>query len=184
MSARMLVALACLAAAATGCGGDDNERAQRPLPPVQLDVNEPADMAVVQSDTVEVAGTVAPAGAAVRVRGKPADVSGRSFRARVALEPGPNVIDVIATARGRATAMTAFRVTRELLLEVPDLDGLEVKEVEGQLAEAGLKPEINQRGGLIEELLPGEPTVCQQDPEPGSEVRRGTTVRVEVSKSC
>jgi beta-lactam-binding protein with PASTA domain len=40
------------------------------------------------------------------------------------------------------------------------------------------------RGGLIEELLPGEPAVCEQDPEPGTEVRRGTTVRVEVSKSC
>ena len=69
-------------------------------------------------------------------------------------------------------------------MEVPDLDGLEVKEVEDRLAEAGLKPDINQRGGLIEELLPGEPTVCQQDPEPGTQVRRGTTVRVEVAKSC
>jgi Glucodextranase, domain B/PASTA domain len=178
-----LLVLACLATAA-GCGGDDNERAQRPPVPVQLDVNEPADMAVVQSDAVEVRGTVEPAGATVRVMGERADVSGGTFRASVALEPGPNVVDVIATARGRGTAMTAFRVTRELPAKVPDLDGLEVQEVEDRLADAGLKADITERTNLIEELLPGEPAVCEQDPEPGSEVRRGTTVRVEVAKSC
>jgi hypothetical protein len=178
-----LLIVACLATAA-GCGGDGNERAQRPLAPVKLNVNEPNDMAVVQSDTVEVQGTVEPAGATVRVLGDEAEVSGGTFRAQVALDPGPNVIDVIATARGRGTAMTAFRVTRELPVEVPDLDGLQVQEVEDKLSEAGLRPQIDQRGGLIEELLPGEPAVCQQDPEPGTEVRRGTTVRVEVSKSC
>jgi hypothetical protein len=178
-----LLIVACLATA-SGCGGDGNERAQRPLAPVKLNVNEPNDMAVVQSDTVEVQGTVEPAGATVRVLGDEAEVSGGTFRAQVALDPGPNVIDVIATARGRGTAMTAFRVTRELPVEVPDLDGLQVQEVEDKLSEAGLRPQIDQRGGLIEELLPGEPAVCQQDPEPGTEVRRGTTVRVEVSKSC
>jgi hypothetical protein len=178
-----LLILACLVTAA-GCGGDDNERAQRPPAPVQLDVDEPNDMAVVQSDSVEVRGTVEPAGASVRVLGDEAEVSGGTFSAEVALEPGANVIDVIATARGRSTAMTAFRVTRELPVEVPELDGLLVQEVEDKLSEAGLRPQIDQRGGLIEELLPGEPAVCQQDPEPGTEVRRGTTVRVEVSKSC
>jgi hypothetical protein len=181
-SAAFLIA-ACLATVA-GCGGDDNERAQRPLTPVKLNINEPNDMAVVQSDTVEVQGTVEPAGASVRVLGEAAEVSGGTFRAQVALDPGPNVIDVIATARGRGTAMTAFRVTRELPVEVPDLDGLQVQEVEKKLSEAGLRPQVNERGGLIEELLPGEPAVCEQDPEPGTEVRRGTTVRVEVSKSC
>jgi hypothetical protein len=178
-----LLILACLATAA-GCGGDDNERAQRPLTPVRLDVNEPTDMAVVQSNTVEVQGTVEPAGAMVRVLGERADVTAGTFRASVALEPGPNVIDVIATARGRGTAMTAFRVTRELPVKVPDLDGLEVQEVEEKLADAGLKADITERTNLIEELLPGEPAVCEQDPAPGTEVRRGTTVHVEVAKSC
>jgi Glucodextranase, domain B/PASTA domain len=184
MCARTLVAFTCLAAVVAGCGGDDNDQAQRPLPAVQLDVNEPADNAVVQSDSVEVRGTVAPSGASVRVMGDQADVSGGTFTAQVALEPGANVIDVIATARGRATTMTAFRVTRELPVEVPDLDGLEIPELEERLSDAGLRADVTERGGLIEELLPGEPAVCEQDPEPGTEVKRGTTVRVEVSRSC
>ena len=106
---------------------------------MRLAVNEPNDMAVVQTDAVDVQGTVEPAGAQVRVMGERADVSGGTFRAKVGLEPGPNVIDVIATARGRGTAMTAFRVTRELPVEVPDLDGLQVQEVEDKLSEAGLR---------------------------------------------
>jgi hypothetical protein len=175
--------LACLATAA-GCGGDDGERAQRTLTPVELDITSPSDMAVVQSDTVEVQGTVEPAGASVRVLGEQADRSGGTFRAQVPLQPGANVIDVIATARGRATTMTAFRVTRELPVEVPDLDGLEVPEAEDRLAEVGLTAEVSERSSLIDELLPGEPAVCEQDPEPGTEVRRGTTVHVEVAKSC
>ena len=183
MRAPPLIILACLLTAA-GCGGDDNDRAQRPLVPVRLTVNVPNDMAVVQSDTVDVQGTVEPSGASVRVMGDAAEVSGGTFRAQVALDPGPNVIDVIATARGRGTAMTAFRVTRELPVQVPDLDGLTEQEVEDELSEAGLRPQVTVRGGLIEELLPGEPAVCEQDPEPGTEVRRGTTVRAELSKSC
>jgi hypothetical protein len=182
MRVPVLLVLVCLTAA--GCGGDDNDRAQRPLTPVRLAVNEPNDMAVVQSDTVDVQGTVEPAGAQVRVLGERADVSGGTFRASVALEPGPNVIDVIATARGRGTAMTAFRVTREVPVEVPDLDGLQAQDAEQKLADTGLRPQFNLRGGLIEELLPGEPAVCEQDLEPGTEVRRGTTVRAELSKSC
>jgi hypothetical protein len=184
MRVPIVLVLACVAAVA-GCGGDDDgDRAQRPPAPVGLDVSSPADMAVVQSDSVEVEGTVEPAGAAVRVMGDRAQVTGGTFRAQVALQPGANVIDVIATARGRSTAMTAFRVTRELPVKVPDLDGLEVQEVEQRLADAGLRADIDERSNLIEELLPGEPAVCGQDPEPGTEVRRGTTVRVEVAKSC
>ena len=183
MRVSTLLILACLAAAA-GCGGDGNDRAQRPQAQVRLTVNEPNDMAVVQSDTVDVQGTVEPAGSSVRVMGRAADVSGGTFRAQVQLDPGANVIDVIATARGRATAMTAFRVTRELPVKVPDLDGLTEQEVADKLSAAGLRAQVNVRGGLIEELLPGEPAVCEQSPEPGTEVRRGTTVRAELSKSC
>jgi hypothetical protein len=178
----LLLALACLCAA--GCGGDDQPRAERPPVPIELEVTAPADMAIVRSETVEVRGSVEPAGAAVRVLGRQARVSGGTFSAEVPLEPGANVIDVMATARGRAPAMTAFRVTRELPVEVPDLSGDEVPEVQKKLGAVGLQPEVTRGGGLLDELLPGEPAVCEQDPEAGAEVRRGTTVHVVVSRSC
>jgi hypothetical protein len=178
------VLAAVVTAAAVGCGGDGNDRAARAAAPVRLDVKAPTDSAVVRADVVEVRGTVAPAGAAVRVLGKAAHVSGGSFSTEVPLAPGANVIDVIATARGRGPAMTAVRVTREVPVEVPDLARMDVEEAEERVADAGLKLDVEEGGGLIEDLLPGEPGVCDQEPAAGTEVRRGTTVRVVVAKSC
>ena len=179
-----LLIFACLAAVAAGCGGDDGERAQRTPAPVALDVTSPADDSLVRDETVEVRGTVEPAGAAVRVMGRAAEVSGGAWSAEVALEPGPNVIDVMATAGGRGPALTAVRVTRELDVEVPDLDGLEIQEAQDRVAEVGLELDVEEGGSLFDELLPGEPAVCRQEPEPGSQVRRGTTVHVETARSC
>lgn len=143
-------------------------------------------MATVREETVDVQGTVAPANADVLVLGQKAPVSGGgTFSATVALEPGANVIDVMATAPGRGPALTAFRVTREVPVTVPDLDGMNAQEAEDRLREAELTPEIEQvGGGILDELLPGDPGVCEQDPSPGAEVRRGTKVHVVVSKSC
>jgi hypothetical protein len=186
MRIRPLAALACLAAAAAaGCGGGGEPRAQTPRPPVTVDVTAPGDMATVRTATLEVRGTVAPADAFVQVLGQPATVSGGGrFSARVPLDPGANVVDLVATAGGRAPTFTAFRVTREVPVEVPDLDGLEVAAVEEKLGVVGLGVGVEQGGGLLEPLLPGKPAVCRQDPEPGTKVRRGTTVHVVVAKSC
>jgi hypothetical protein len=184
MSARSVLVLACLAAAASGCGDDGRERAQGAPLPVVLDVGSPGDNSVVRTETVEVRGTVQPPGAAVLVLGRPADVSAGSFGIEVQLEPGANVIDVMATARGRGPALTAVRVTRELPVEVPDLAGLEVPDAQERIGEAGLELDVTKGGGLFDDLLPGEPAVCEQDPEPGVEVRRGATVHVEVRRSC
>jgi hypothetical protein len=182
-----VLVLACLCAvAATGCGGgNEPRRAQRPAPAVDLRIAEPADMATVRGETVDVKGTVAPAGAAVLVFGQRAPVSpGGSFTATVPLEPGANVIDVMATASGRTPALTAFRVTREMPVTVPDLGGKSEADVDKALAAIGLKPEVEKGGGLIEDLLPGDPAVCEQDPSAGTQVRRGSTVHVVLSKSC
>jgi Glucodextranase, domain B/PASTA domain len=179
-----LFVLACLAAAAAGCGGDGGERAQRAPLPVALTVTAPGDNSVVRTETVVIRGNVEPARAVVRVLGTEASVSAGTFAAEVALEPGANVVDVMATARGRSPAMTAVRVTRELPVEVPDLDGLEVAEAQDKVGEVGLELEVIESGGLLDELLPGEPAVCEQTPSAGDEVRRGTTVHVEVSRSC
>ena len=81
-------------------------------------------------------------------------------------------------------ALTAFRVTREMPVTVPDLGGKSEADVDKALAAVGLKPEIEKGGGLIEDLLPGDPAACEQDPSAGTQVRRGSTVHVVLSKSC
>ena len=149
-----------------------------------LDVTEPGDETVVRSDSVRVRGSVSPVGSTVRIAGRAAEVDGGAFTADVPLEPGANVIDVMASARGRAPAVTALRVTRELPVEVPDIAGLGMEEAESRLLDVGLRAEFDERGGLFDELLPGEPAVCEQDPEAGSEVRRGTVVIVTVARQC
>jgi Glucodextranase, domain B/PASTA domain len=180
-----VLVFACLAAFAAGCGGDGEPRAQKPPAAVELDVDSPEDMATVRSATVAVRGTVSPAGSVVRVLGRAASVTaGGTFTATVPLQPGENVIDVMATARGRGPALTAFRVTREVPVEVPDLGGMNVEEIHDRLGAAGLGVQVEHGGGLLEELLPGDPAVCKQDPEAGAKVRRGTTVHVVVAKSC
>ncbi len=184
MHAHPALAVACAAALVCGCGGGDEQGAARAAKPVVLSVSAPVDLAVVQEDSVEVRGSVEPEGAAVRVVGEPADVSGGVYTASVPLEPGVNVIDVMATARGRDPAMTALRVTREMPVAVPDLSGLEVDEAQEELAGAGLELEVQEGGGLLDELLPGDPVVCEQSPDEGEEVRRGSTVEVLVARSC
>jgi PASTA domain/Glucodextranase, domain B len=186
MRARSLVVVSCLAVVlvAEGCGGEEPRNAPR-LKAVTLQVTEPGDTAVVRGDVVDVRGSVEPSDAAVQVLGQGAQVSaGGSFTVSVPLRAGANVIDVIATARGREPSMTAVRVTREMPVEVPDLGGMNVDEVQARLDEVGLRAEVEEAGGLLEELLPGEPEVCEQEPEAGSEVRPGSTVQVYVSKSC
>ena len=176
---------ACLAAVAGGCGGDDENRAQRPPAAVDLKVSEPRDMATVRAESIQVRGTVAPAGAAVTVLGQRAAVSGGgTFSATVPLHPGANVIDVMATAQNRGPALTAFRVAREVPVDVPSLEGKSVDEVQDTLSGLGLRPDIEEGGGLLEDLLPGDPSVCTQEPAAGTQVRRGTGVHVVVSKSC
>jgi glucodextranase-like protein/PASTA domain-containing protein len=180
-----ILVLACLAVVAAGCGGADQRRTTRPPAAVELKVSEPPDMTTVRAESVDVRGTVTPAGAAVTVLGQRAAVSGGgTFTATVPLQPGANVIDVMATAQGRGPALTAFRITREVPVNVPNLDGKSVEQVRDTLGGLGLQPDIKETGGLLEDLLPGSPSVCDQDPGPGSQVRRGTTVHVTVSKSC
>lgn len=185
MRARPVLVLACLAATMAGCGGENEPRAQKPAPAVDLEVTSPNDLATVSDERVDVHGTVEPAGATVMVIGQRAPVSGGgTFQVTVPLDPGVNVIDVMASAAGRSAALMAFRVTREVPVTVPDLQGKEVPDVEKTLRDLGLGVEVDEEGGLLEEVLPGAPAVCTQTPEAGTQARRGTKVRVVVSKRC
>jgi hypothetical protein len=181
MSRRVPLAAVAACALAGGCGGSD-----RPPPaPVRLDVTVPADSAVVRAATVELRGTVRPASAVVTVRGERATVSGEgTFHATVRLGAGSNVIDVMASAGDARPALTAIRVRRRVSVAVPDLVGVLAADVKDRLAGTGLKAKVDDRDGIFERILPGDPVVCATDPSAGDEVDPGTVVRVLVSRRC
>ncbi len=163
---------------ASGCGDDPPER------PVRLEITAPADAAVVQDGTVEVRGLVHPRGARVLVLGRPARVARGEFRAVVPLRVGSNLIDVGASARGAAPAWNALRVTREVLVNVPDLIGATRADAIDELGALGLRAEVEEEGGLLDALLGGDWVVCTSDPPAGGDVRRGASIHLTVAKAC
>jgi hypothetical protein len=173
------VALLLLGAAfAAACGQDEDPR------PVTLSVSAPADSAVVRDDEVDVRGRVRPADASVLVRGREASVAGGKFHARVPLEEGANVIDVAASAGGRATAWRAVRVARQVVVEMPDVVGDSRDDAVERLEDLGLRPQVEETDGLLDRFLPAGWGVCETSPEAGTEVLKGARVRLTVSKTC
>ena len=164
------------------CG--DESPPPKPPAPVKLQIDGPSDTATVSGGSVDVRGTVAPAGARVTVLGRRAQVSAGSFTATVPVEEGANVIDVAATARGRMPAFAAVRISRESRIGVPDLVGAVADEARDQVEALGLEVDATRGGGLIDRLIPGDVVVCDQDPGPGAQVRRGSTVQLLVARSC
>jgi len=179
---RIAAGFACIALGVAGCGAEP--QAPAPQKRVELAISAPLDAVTVRGSSIEVSGRVSPPDAYVRVGGRPADVRGGTFTSVVGLEQGPNVIDVAATASGRATALTAFRVMREPRVAVPALAGVSADDAERAVQRLGLQLESERGGGLLDPLIPGPLAVCEQSPREGSEVRRGTTVRVIVARSC
>jgi|SRR5215211_6169237 len=171
--------LLLLGVASLSACGDGSDPA-----PARVGVTAPADSAVVRDDSVEVQGRVRPAGARVLVRGRSATVTGRRFHARVPLNEGPNVIDVGASAPGAAPAWTAVRVSRVVVVTVPDLGGTSGGDAVDSLEALGLSAEVREGNGLLDKLLPGERRVCETSPRAGSEVPKGSRVRLRTSKTC
>ena len=177
-----LFACAALAAVLVGCESDPP-----PAPPtehVRLQISGPPDGSTLRRGTADVRGSVSPRSAAVTVLGRPALVADGRFTVVVPLEPGINVIDVMATAPRRLPAMTALRVTRDVLVTVPDLSGALEDELAARLDPLGLRAQVEHGGGLFDVLRSGDPRVCEQAPDAGARVRRGREVRVVVAKRC
>jgi hypothetical protein len=177
-----LLAGAACALLMTGCGGGKPATAQ---PPVRLQVTSPGDQGTVRDGSVEVRGTVSPSGATVVVRGEKASVSGGAWTAQVSLEPGVNVVDVMASSGSARPALTAVRVRRVAEVEVPDVVGLSADDAQKQLEDANLKADLQtDKGGFFDNLLGGSPNVCDTDPSAGTSVSPGTTVTVHLARDC
>jgi hypothetical protein len=167
----------------TACGDDGS--ATTPAPPVRLAVTAPSDLGTVRSGTVTVRGTVVGRSGPVLVRGARARSSSGAWSAEVTLEPGVNVVDVLAASGRARPAMTAVRVRRVVDVEVPDVVGFSVGDARDALSAARLKADLQTTGGgFFDELLGGDPQVCATDPEAGAHVDPGATVTVEVSRRC
>ena len=174
------VAVPALLALISGCGSSGN----RPTTPEQVSVDSPADSTRVLVGSVTVQGSVSPPNSTVLVGGRPATVSGGSFSAQVPLRPGANVVDVLAGAPPERAAMTAVRIFRQVAVRLPDLSGASPADATSQLTGLGLKAEVHESSGILETVLPGDPSVCSTSPPAGQSVQPGATVQVSVSKTC
>ena len=177
----LLLAGAACALLLSACGGGH----AKSVAPVRLAVTAPGDLASVRSGRVEVRGTVAPASADVQVRGARASVSGGAWSASVDLQPGVNLVDVLASDGRAKPALTVVRVRRVVEVTVPDLVDDSVDDARQALADAGLTGDFqNTGGGFFDELLGGSPKVCETDPAAGEEIDPGGTVGVTVARRC
>jgi hypothetical protein len=170
----VLVAGVCLA----GCGGAATQH------PVRLRVTAPLDSVVVHDRMIEVRGRVRPSGARVVVAGRRASVSGHEFRATVPLRSGANLVDLGASAPGSRTTWAAVRVTRVIVVKLPNLVGAPRGDAVDRLHSLGLRSEVAERRSFFDILDPTGWRVCQTVPQGGAEVPKGARVRVLVAKRC
>ena len=151
---------------------------------MRLELGSPADGAVVRAETVEIRGTVQPRGAQVQVLGREIAVDAGSFRAEVPLEPGANLIDIAAAARGRRPDFAVARIVREVRLPVPDVVGSDADTAQDQLEGLGLSVRSENAGGFFDPILPGDPKVCELRPRAGAQVLPGSEVTMLVARDC
>jgi hypothetical protein len=183
MRAPALLPLLGLALLVAGCGGGDPQP-PRKEPLVRLRLSAPADASVVRAETVRLTGSVRPAGAHVQVLGREVAVENGRFVADVPLEPGANLIDVAASARGRRPDFAAMRVVREVRVAVPALAGRDADQARERLEGLGLKVSTHDGGGFFDPLLPGDPKVCESDPAAGAQVLPGSKIELTIARNC
>jgi Glucodextranase, domain B/PASTA domain len=165
------------------CG---SSTARPPAPaPVQLTLSSPADLARIDASTTTISGTVSPRTARVLVVGRPVkpDADG-GFSTEVALSPGTNLVDVIASARHARPAMTSLRITRYVLTSVPDVTGESPKDAAQAIHDAGLTPQLHASGNPFGFLIPLRDQVCSQSPSGEAHVTPGSTVILDIGKVC
>jgi hypothetical protein len=163
--------------AVAGCGSS----AVKPGPRIRLSVTAPP---TVHTGSATISGTVSPTGATVLVLGHQVAVHRGSFTTQVSLDPGTNIIDVLAGAPRAQDAMSAVRVFRLVYVTVPTLSGAGTSEAVQRLRALGLVPQVNKDDPFFSVLIPGSDAVCGTEPGSGAKVAPGTRVTVTVSKTC
>ena len=151
---------------------------------MRLTIGSPSDGARLIADKATVSGTVSPRGATVLVGGKEVGVARGSFSASVPLEPGTNVVDVVAASPHSKAAMTAVRVYRQVAVSVPDVVGQSPDDASAALTAKGLKPKVHQSDSGLDFFIPRSEQVCSTTPSAGEQVPPGSSVDVEASKLC
>ena len=171
-----------LAVLLPACGDDPKPPADEPK--VRLEVTVPQDGATVRAQTVAVEGTVQPAGARVQVLGEDAGVAAGRWRAEVPFEPGANIVDIAASAKGRRPDFASLRIVLEQRVSVPDLVGADADSAKDQLEGLGLEVATQDGGGFFDPILPGDPTVCSTEPRAGAQVLPGAEVVLVIARDC
>lgn len=109
-----VIAVFVLPLGTAACGSSDKSAQTAPTSSsVKVQVTAPVDGSSMRADRVTVRGTVAPSDATVQIVGQSAQVGNGVFTGSVALHPGSNTIDVVASAAGSAPATTTITVTRQ-----------------------------------------------------------------------
>jgi hypothetical protein len=168
-----------VAVALAGCGA-----ASRPEPQIHVQVSEPVDGTTVTSGSVTVTGSVTPVAGTVLVLGRQVSVSHGSFSAQVQLQPGSNLLDVLAGAAHAKAAMTAVRVYRQILVTIPDVSNDSPPNAAKALGALGLHVQLKDTDPFYSFLIPGGQSVCGTSPSAGHRVDPGATVTISVSKTC
>jgi hypothetical protein len=172
------------AAAATLVLAACGTTASRPEPQIHLQVSEPIDGAVVTSSSVTLSGNVTPPASTVLVLGRRVDVTHGSFNTQIALQPGSNLVDVLAGAAHDRVAMTAVRVYRQILVTIPNVSNDSPPNAAKALVALGLQVKLKDTDPFYSFLLPVSQGVCGTSPSAGHRVDPGATVTISVSKTC
>ena len=94
------------------------------------------------------------------------------------------VLSPPAGAQTKVTGGVRGKVVDEQGAGVPDVTGDSPGDARSRLEQAGLRADVRESGGLLDDLLPTDPSVCESKPAPGTRVDRGSTVRLRASKVC
>ena len=141
---------AILAIVLAGCGSSNTSTStstQAASGAVVLHVASPASGAVVNTNTINVQGTVTPNDATVQIDGQPVAVGNGVFTGSATLQSGTNSIAVIGSASGDTPTSTTILVTQKSTQTSSSASHSKSKSSGGQKATPGIAHAAPTSGG-------------------------------------